>query len=215
MCRAAGQPCIAVVHWLYHLLLQPDSEVEGFLSGGIPSSYAGIATSSTMAATPPDVVEKILACLGLPAEAPQRTEPTNESAQQQEWLRLRLASSRAMAAYYVLAAAIARQCVEVVTWLLGRLNQLPYGKLIEGCLAGQQCLAWECATASLQVPLLMMAAATGNQRLLEVRDGKLLPVAFHGSAELPFAVYAGSNAESFSPRKCSLCTPPQDVQLSQ
>jgi hypothetical protein len=80
------------------------------------------------------------------------------------WLRLRLAASRAAAAYNLLAAAIVQQKLGAIEWLLQRLQDKTCAG-IETCLVAQQHLAWSAGLdgPSLQVPLLVLAAVAGSK----------------------------------------------------
>jgi hypothetical protein len=167
-----------MVHWLYHLLLQPDSQLQDWPGRDIPGSDKRSSSSNgrSMDAVVRAVIEHDLDGLGLSFAPAQREQPSKQptgsdsSADEVMLKALRVAGLRAMAAGYLLSCAIAQHRVEVVSWLLGCWQSMQYGDLVEACFVAQQRLAWAGLTGSLQVPLLMMAAAAGAPgELFEVR----------------------------------------------
>lgn len=178
-----GPPAI---HWLYHLLLQPAADVKAWLGADMPgtstnSSSRDGASSSSSSSSVDNVVRHViqhdLAFLRLPVDETEpalrigrRAAAPQMASDPQLWKELRAAASRALAAYFLLAAATVLHQTDVVVWLLRKLPLLPAGRCIDHCLAAQQRLAWANMTGDLQAPLLLLGALWhAPDALLKVR----------------------------------------------
>lgn len=166
--RVASSPGIAVLHWLYQLLLQPDKQLKSLLS---PSNTAAESSSAA------DVdFQQHLTQLGLAGDDPELSGSAAAASkdwagvQAGLWWKLRVAGSRAAAAYNLLAAAILQQQEDVVRWLLARLEKMTAaGAFVELRLVAQQSLAWDAMAGGQHwVPLLILAAMSGNEHIHKV-----------------------------------------------